>query len=255
MKQEINYSRYVDRYLDGVMEIDEKNWFEKELQGNDALQGEVNLQKRILEAIADHNTLELQNQLDLIHKQTYKPWLSAIRMPSTSKRSLYILGGMAASLVALMIIWLTSTRNSTTSSDLYAEYYQPAEINMSFRTAEDIVDGDLRSAMLFYENKQYEKAISLFEKILGADQSRIGLNLYSGISYMEINEYAEANKNFKKILDHKANAFIESAQWYLGLCYLKTSDVDKAKEIFLTISESNGYYKKEARKVLKKLRS
>jgi TolA-binding protein len=72
---------------------------------------------------------------------------------------------------------------------------------------------------------------------------------------MEINEYAKANENFKRIIDHKANAFIESAEWYLGLCYLKTGDINKATEIFQTIAVSEGYYKKEARKVLKRIKS
>ena len=125
---------------------------------------------------------------------------------------------------------------------------------MSFRTAENVVDNDLRSAMILYEQKEYTKAIELFENILKADESRIGLNLYTGISHMEIKEYAEANKNFKKIIDHKANAFIESAEWYLGLCYLMTDDTVKAEEIFVDIAGKNGYYRKEAKRILKMLK-
>jgi tetratricopeptide (TPR) repeat protein len=255
MKQEINYSRYVDRYLDGVMAADEKIWFEKELECNDDLQSEVSFQKKMLDVLSDKEALDLNFQLEEIHAQTYKPWGRSISMPERSKRTIYILGSMAATIAILMVVWLNLTKNNISSSELYAEYYQPAEINMSFRTAEDIVDSDLRSAMLFYENKDYSNAIALFEKILSTDESRIGLNLYSGISYMELSHYAEANENFKKIIDHKANAFIESAQWYLGLCYLKTGEVDKADEIFRAISTSEGYYKKEAKKVLKKIKS
>ena len=70
---------------------------------------------------------------------------------------------------------------------------------------------------------------------------------------MEIKQYDEANKNFKRIIDHKANAFIESAEWYLGLCYLMTNDNLKAREVFEDIASSDGYYKKEARRILKKI--
>lgn len=255
MKQEINYSRYVDRYLDGVMESDEKIWFEKELENNEELKSEVSFQKRLLNVLADSEILDLNSQLEDIHSQVYKPWARSINLPLRSRKTLYILGSMAATIAVLMFVWLNSAKNNISSAELYAEYYQPAEINMSFRTAEDIVDKDLRSAMLLYEDKEYSKAISLFEKILSTDDSRIGLNLYSGISYMELSHYAEANENFKRIIDHKANAFIESAQWYLGLCYLKTGEIDKANEIFQAIASSEGYYKKEARKVLKKIRS
>jgi tetratricopeptide (TPR) repeat protein len=107
--------------------------------------------------------------------------------------------------------------------------------------------------MTLYENKDYADAIQLFEKVLAEDNSRVGLNLYSGISHMEIEEYAEANNSFKKIINHKANAFIESAEWYLGLCYLKTNENDKAAIVFEDIVERDGYFKKDARKIIKKL--
>ena len=71
---------------------------------------------------------------------------------------------------------------------------------------------------------------------------------------MEINEYGEANKKFNKIIDHKANAFIESAQWYLGLCYLRTEKSEKAKDIFSSIANSRSYYNKDARRILKKMK-
>ncbi len=47
MKQEINYSRYVDRYLDGVMSASEQVWFEKELKDNSELQSEIEMQRKI----------------------------------------------------------------------------------------------------------------------------------------------------------------------------------------------------------------
>ena len=70
---------------------------------------------------------------------------------------------------------------------------------------------------------------------------------------MEIEEYTKANESFNKIIDHKANAFIESAEWYLGLCYLKTNENQKAFEVFGEIVERDGYFKKDARKIIKKL--
>jgi len=245
----------VDRYLDGVMEAEEKIWFDKELEDNKDLQSEVSFQKKLFNVLSDKETLDLNVQLESIHSQNYKSWFRPFIMPERSKRTFYILGSLAATIAILMVVWLNSAKDNISGADLYAEYYQPAEINMSFRTAEGIVDSDLRSAMLCYEHKDYPTAISLFEKILNTDESRIGLNLYSGISYMELSHYAEANENFKRIIEHKANAFIESAQWYLGLCYLKTGEIEKASDIFKAIVSNEGYYKKEAKKVLKKIKS
>jgi tetratricopeptide (TPR) repeat protein len=164
-----------------------------------------------------------------------------------------IVSGAAVSL-ALVAVLLISQRNSTSTTDLYAQYFEPAEIGMNFRTSGDAVSNDLKTAMMLYESKRFDEAIQMFEKILKNDNSRIGLNLYSGISHMEVKEYDEANIRFKKIIDHKTNAFIESAEWYLGLCYLLKEDDQMAIEIFSEISKNKGYYSKDARKILKKLK-
>ena len=253
MKQEIDYSRYVDRYLDGVMSASEQIWFEKELKDNSELQSEVEMQRKIGKVLSDRDTMELQHQLNDIYLKTYRPWIKTIDIPKLKKKPLYAISGVAAILILVSVFVPRVIKRSESSATLYAQYYQPADINMSFRTAEDIVDSDLRLAMLHYENREFKEAIALFEKILETDNSRIGLNLYSGISQMEIKQYAEANKSFKRIIDHKANAFIESAEWYLGLCYLMTDENEKAQEVFNSIASSDGFYRKEARRILKKM--
>jgi tetratricopeptide (TPR) repeat protein len=254
MKQQINYSRYADRYLDGVMSTEEELWFLKELDGNPELQEEVGLQQQINTAIFNQDLLDLESQLDTIYEENYKPLKKSIHITKKSGKMIFRATAFAA-LVALMVIGVDTIVNRSSSTDeIVAAYYQPAEMNMSFRAAEDMVDSDLRTAMLYYEKQEYEEAIALFERILKADDSRIGLNLYSGISHMEIQEYGAANENFQKIIDHKANAFIESAEWYLGLCYLMTKEEEKAIDIFEQIAVQDGYYEKEAKKILKKLR-
>ena len=42
-------------------------------------------------------------------------------------------------------------------------------------------------------------------------------NLYSGISYMEIEQYTKGTMtNSRRLLDHKDNLYVEQAEWYLG---------------------------------------
>ena len=255
MKHELNYSMYVDRYVDGVMSVDEQLWFEKELQHNADLQEEVKIQKKLQKMLAQKELLKLESELDAIYTQTFQPWRkSIITIPNSVKNSLGKFSVLAAS-VALVIITsiIFIGKHTSSNTDIYKAYFQPAEISMSFRAGAEELNSDLRSAMTLYENKEYGEAIQLFEKILTKDQSRIGLNLYSGISHMEIEEYDEAHKSFNKVINNKANAFIESAEWYLGLCYLKTDEQDKAIEVFKTIVERDGYYKKDAKKIIKKI--
>ncbi len=255
MKQEMNYSKYVDRYLDGVMSVDEQFWFEKELAHDRELQEEVRLQKSLQKMLAEKEVLDLESQLDTIYEQTYHPWRKTISsIPKNIKNSLNKYTVVAASIALVVIFSVTFLGKKISSgTELYNTHYQPAEISMSFRASAEDVNTDLRKAMNLYQNKEYAEAIQLFEKVLTEDNSRIGLNLYSGISHMEIEEYDEANESFNKIIDHKANAFIESAEWYLGLCYLKTNETEKAFEVFGEIVERDGYFKQDARKIMRKL--
>ena len=53
---------------------------------------------------------------------------------------------------------------------------------------------------------------------------------------------------------HGDNLFIEEAEWYKSLCYIKMNDTGKAKEQLLRIVERKGYYANDAKAVLRKMR-
>ena len=42
----IDFSHFIERYIAGEMGEDEKQWFEKELEGNENLRSEVDLRKK-----------------------------------------------------------------------------------------------------------------------------------------------------------------------------------------------------------------
>lgn len=254
MKQEMNYSAYVDKYLDGILEREEKTQFERELRYDSDLQSELNLQKKINTMLVDADVLDLKGQLDTIYQEQYTPWIKSIKpRVLQNKRSIFRIVTLAASFVLLFSI-VTLFNNKDSAESIFSEHYATPEFSMSFRSAASQVDKDLRSAMIFYENGEYTEAIMLFKKVLTEDNSRIGLNLYSGISNMEIQEYEKANENFQKIIAHNTNAFVESAEWYLGLSYLKTNEFGKAEETFEGIVNREGYFRRDARKILRRLK-
>jgi len=254
MKQELNYTSYIDRYLDGTMGDSELKWFLKELEGNPQLQEDLRLHKQLGSVLSDQKTMDLHMQLETIHNDLFGKEKKENPFLTKRKKPLYIAVLSVAASLLLVVMVSKINENPLGDQEIYSEFYKPADMGMVFRTANnEKVNKDLRSAMSLYEDKKYSEAIRIFENILKSDSSRIGLNLYSGISHMEIKEYEEANKRFNRIIEHKANAFIESANWYLALCYLMTEDADKAKDLFEEISGSNSYYKKEARRILKKM--
>ena len=114
-------------------------------------------------------------------------------------------------------------------------------------------DGDFTLALEFYNTQDYAKAAALFSKVLES-RPDMQVELLYGVSNFEEKKYPEAKQSFGKVIDDKNNLYIDQAQWYLALCYLNTSETEKAKQLFKAISKEDGIYKKEAGKILRGLK-
>lgn len=251
MKQDFDYNEYIERYLHEEMSPEEKVWFEKELEGNLSLKSEVNIRKQVDLVLADKDLIDLKIQLNQIHKEIYE----ATEQSRTIVRRIYkkvLVGTVAIAVLSISFVYYLSNRNYS-NEKLVEVYYQPAQTSINFRSA-DPEKGILTEAMSLYNNKEYKKAIRLFEEILEKDNSKLGINLYSGISHMEVKEYSKANERFQNILDEKPNPFVESANWYLGLCYIMTNDRDKAYKVFDKLADQKGFYQKDAKRILKRIK-
>jgi TolA-binding protein len=79
-------------------------------------------------------------------------------------------------------------------------------------------------------------------------------NLYSGISYLETEQYSKAENRFGTIIDHNDNLYIEQAEGYLGFCYLQTGKNLEARAHFKEISKGEGSFNKKARKIMRNIK-
>jgi hypothetical protein len=78
--------------------------------------------------------------------------------------------------------------------------------------------------------------------------------LLNGVSNFEDQKFPEAKLSFTTVIDDNNNLFIETAKWYLSLCYIKTNETDKAISQLTAIGDDDGIYSKDARKILRKLK-
>ncbi len=253
MKDELNYGEFIERYLDKEMGKSELSWFEKELDDNPELQKELKLRMNVNNAIIEKDVMDLRDKLEKSYSSVEPERTNKSQSPSFINKKYLMFTSVISILVIGSLLFLFFMNKSLTNEEIYAMYYHPYEASLNFRATGNNVDEDLRYAMQYYENRDFRNALVLFEKILKNDDSRIGLNLYSGISHMEINEYNNANEKFQTIIDHKYNLYIEQAEWYLGFCYLMTDNSDKATKQFKQIAENSGYYSVKAKEILKRM--
>jgi tetratricopeptide (TPR) repeat protein len=251
MKNELDYSFYIERYLDGEMSEDEKFWFTRELKGDPSLKKELELRTKLNDAVRETDVIDFRKQLQDVFETSHVETWSRGHAFHLSRR---IAVGLSAVVIVVLggLLILRPDRHME-NRELYEAYFKPAEPGLTYRSEENAADIELRNAMRFYENGQYEQALRGFENVLRSDSTRIGLNLYSGISQMETERYSDANTSFRKILDNNYILYLEQAEWYLAFCYLMTNDRKKAEEQFGLIADRKGFYQHQARKILKRI--
>lgn len=240
----------ISKYLDGELDAITASRFEEDLKNDPKLKQEFDLYKEVDEALADTEVLEFRMQLREMHTQLAPE--TAISSKPRVRRMARV--AVAASLAMLLGFSAINLFRYTSSQKVIEKYYQPYEITSTNRSGSSDTDRALRNALEKYQNHEYSEAVVLFEKVLEKDPAQIATQLYSGISYFEIAEYQKAGNSFSKVIEHDDNLYIEQAKWYLGFCYLKTEEKEKAIIQFTEIAKSDSYYSEKAKAILRKIR-
>jgi tetratricopeptide (TPR) repeat protein len=246
----IDFSHFIERYIACEMGEDEKLWFEKELESNNNLRTEVDLRKKTDLVLKSQNILQLRNKLSAIEKRRKEADVAA------SKRSKPVYLRYAAVIAAIAVIGsvilLTGRNNGNDEviSKLYKTYEPPA----SQRSGQSVGNADFTLALEFYNTNDYENAALFFSKVVESNPKDMQSVLLKGVSNFEDQKFPEAKMSFVTVIDDNNNLFIETARWYLALCYIKTNETDKAISQLQAITDDKGIYSKDARKILKKLR-
>lgn len=282
----MNYSEEIDNYLDGELQGNELRQFENELLMNPELAEAVDKFRNLYDFIRQQHAkmmsgtgkkyrIEDQEINELIdtyrlkngeeepedEKLFRKKLENAYRnhIQNTRKHGLMKTRRIwfAAAAIGLLII-VTSViyylQNKTYSNErLYSMYYEPYNKNIFTRIESGEPEGIFMQAMIKYADEDYENALDLFKRVPSTDDLILPAHFYSGISFMQTGQYHEAASSFLFIIKHLDNELIYQSEWYLGLCYLKTNETDKAFTQFKKITGSNSIYKENAEDILKNI--
>jgi len=145
-------------------------------------------------------------------------------------------------------LFLQTSRNAS-NDELFSQYYNSENIIDQTRGDQNILE-----AVIKFQQKDFASASVLFKNILDKDNSNIAVWFYYGISNIETKNYDNSIKAFNTIIRQNDNLYIEHAEWYLGLCYLKNNQKDKAIDQFMKVaSNPDNFHRQEAKNILEKL--
>ena len=243
----IDINDTVENYLSGSAGKAEEIWLLGEMHNNPALASEVELRRRTNQILADRSILELRNKLEAIEIRK--------RSAGTMRRTAIKAAKYAAAVAIIFIISgvLFSALRTESPEMLYQKYYNPYVSPGAVRSANTDNNSLMVNAIASYQAHEYDKAIGYLEKVLSTEQNNMESVFMHGMANMEVRNYPEASGSFKKVLQQNDNLYLEDAAWYLGLCYMKNNETDKAVKQFENIAASNSRYKKDAGKLVKRL--
>ena len=248
MKNPINYSVSIEQYLANELVPPKRLAFSKELQSNPELASALKLSQSIDSALERDDIIDLRRKLiaainagrvveeevPVVRMYTRKWWYAAA--------SMLVLCAVAATLYL-------QTPRTITNDSLFSQYYSSENIVDQTRGDQNIVE-----AVIKFQQKDFKTASVLFKSILDKDKSNIAVWFYYGISNIETKNYENSIKAFKTIIEQNDNLYIEHAEWYLGLCYLKNNQKEKAIDQFIVVaSNPDNFHRQEAKNILEKL--
>lgn len=242
----------IQKYLDNELSEKDRKRFDAELEMSPEIQAELDLFREVDAALSDSEVLSFRDQLTELRKESGTKTADKQKKPARFTKSWHY--AATAAIALLIAIGLASVIDRPLSNkELLKKHYKPYEVALINRSGNNELNLMLQHAEQMYQKGNFEEAVVYFEKVLELQPDQVATNLYSGISYFELERYREAGTSFEKVIEHNDNLYIDQAEWYLGLCFLAINETDRARRQFARIASGNSEKREEAAKILKKI--
>ena len=255
MANEYSHSKSIeeiDNYIYDEMDEYELAHFEEELMENSGLVEDLAFHKDVDKAVAEADVMALRAMLQQISMEEKEKNSEILGVNSPNRKNLYWYAA-AATIVAMFAISSLLSHTPQSDQQLYASYYQPYKVGSNVsRSAVTSVD-KLNIAIREIDKGNYASALTMLEKASKAGNDGFSISFYSGVAFQELGQYKSAINSFTEVVRHGDNLLVEQSEWYIGLCYLRIDERDKALKQFKNIVDRKGYYRDKSRKLLKQL--
>jgi len=255
IQNEYSHSRSI-KEIEGYFndELDESalELFEDELMVNPGLAADIAFHKEVDKAIGEADVMALRASLQQISQEEQNRAAEKLGVVSPRRKNLFWYA--AASVIILMVAIPSLLRHKMYSDQqLYASYYQPyRSVNIVSRSAL-VSNNALNTALREIDRGNYHAALKWLENAPPTEQDGFSIPFYSGVAYQEQGEYRRAISSFLEVVQQGDNLLVEQSEWYIGLCYLRIEERQKAVAQFRSIVSRKGFYKEQSGKLLKQL--
>ena len=241
----------IEEFIEGKLKGEELEKFNAEYIENTDLKTEVKLRREVNEAVGEKEIIQLKEKLLSIHKEAHTKDIKSI-IPERQKDNFYWWKAGVAVAVIIFLISGLFRFNIYDPDQTYANFYNSPE--WSHQRSVSTGDSYFAEAGNYFSKGDYIAALQLYDAALQEDNNQPVFHFYKGASLQNLEKYEEATDHYSNVILHRDNIFIEDAEWYRSLCYIKMNDIKKAREQLLFIVEKKGYYANDAKAVLRKMK-
>ncbi|MES2777151.1 MAG: tetratricopeptide repeat protein [Bacteroidota bacterium] len=235
-----NYEQ-IEAYLEGGMTADEKAEFERKMQEDPQLLSAFNLYRQAdaylqNEQRIDSGEADLRNTISTaINEQKTNSPEPPKQLPTARIRWRYV-AAAAACIAVLLLLRPVIFSSETDTQKLYSQYAIPEKLDAGTR-GDARVDSILKLATVYFNEKDYAKAIPELDRFLAIKPGESKYQLARAFALLETGDYNRAETALQNI-ESGASAYKSLATWYRALSLLKQQKTGDCKQLLQTIIDS-----------------
>ncbi len=211
------------KYFSNQLSDKDRLHFEELLLTDSEFRAAFDYEKGLKLAIKKSQSEKLKSKLASFEKEIQSKKITRHR-----KSKVYSWSIAASIAILIGVSWFGyNTFSNPNYNELFDTNYEPYPNTVHLITRGEAHLSEEKKAFIAYESGHYKEAVSLFSTL---DQNLNYLDLYMGISYLNIDDTEKAIELFRKA-ETKDHEFKEAANWYLALAYLKNNDEQRAKTV------------------------
>ncbi len=241
----------IEQFIDGELEGEELKIFLAELNVNSDLKAEVALRQNVNVSIGEKDVFTLRDKLDQVKLDLESKEIRSIVPETRIEYSSWWRAGVAVAVILIAFAGFMG-KNMGNTSQSYDDCFQAPQWAPERTVASDM--GVLQQANSFFANGEYEKAIVLYNQAIQEKDEKFVFQFYKASTLQNLEKYEEAIPEYTRVIDHGDNIFVEEAEWYKALCYIKLDEKEEARKQLMAIINRQGYYASDAKTILRKTR-
>lgn len=236
----------VEKYFDEELSAAEMENFNERLKTDESFKALVEQEKALISAIRFQG---LHDDLHFLKKlESTLDTSKVVPLHPSSSKKWYFAVAAAVALIAVLFVFVPRGQSS---DELFEAYFKPYPNLFEPGVRGAATPSKRAEAFQAYEQADYQRAATLFNELL-LEERDPGILLLLGNCNLILGNIEEAKQNFATLNSDFDELDIQS-KWFLGLCYLKSGDVDKARATLTELGQTEISYANKAKELLEKL--